>query len=155
MLVALAGLFLAIFGLLKAGRLVRYVSYPVMTAFLSGVALVLVFNQTAQMVGYSPEAETSLGEFIDLLLHIGEISLQSTLVGLIALAIIIGLSRTRLSNISSLVGLAIPTVIVVLWRPSDVQIVSDVRPFRREGERHRPPDAGTCPCHQRRFALQT
>lgn len=131
LLVALAGIFLTIFGLLKAGRLVRYVSYPVMTAFLSGVALVLVFDQTAQLAGYSPEAETSLGEFIDLLWNIGNISPQSTVVGLIALGIIIGLSRTPLSNIASLVGLAIPTVIVVLWKPSGVELVSDVSTIPR------------------------
>lgn len=129
LLVALAGIFLAIFGLLKAGRLVRYVSFPVMTAFLSGVALVLVFDQTAQLAGYSPAARTSLGEFIDLLLHIGDISLQSTIVGLIALAIIIALSRTPLSNIASLVGMAVPTVIVVLWEPAGVELVSDVNPI--------------------------
>jgi SulP family sulfate permease len=126
LLVALAGLFLGVLGLLKAGRLVRYVSYPVMTAFLSGVALVLVIDQTAQLVGYSPQGQTSLGEFIDLLRNVGQINLQSTLIGLLSLAIIVGLSRTRLSNIASLIGLAIPTVIVVLWRPADVQIVSDV-----------------------------
>lgn len=131
LVVALAGAFLALFGLLKAGRLVRYVSYPVMTAFLSGVALVLVFDQSAQLVGYSPEGRTSIGEFADLLRNIGQISLQSTLVGLLALALIVGLSRTRLSNVSSLIGLAIPTAIVAFWRPSDVQIVSDVSTIPR------------------------
>jgi sulfate permease, SulP family len=131
LLVGLTGIFLALFGLLKAGRLVRYISFPVMTAFLSGVALVLVFDQTAQLVGYSPEAQTSLGEFIDLLRSLGEISLQSAVVGLIALAIIIGLSRTPLSNIASLIGLVVPTVIVVFWEPSDVEIVSDVSTIPR------------------------
>ncbi|WP_102126820.1 SulP family inorganic anion transporter [Deinococcus planocerae] len=131
LVVALAGVFLAIFGLLKAGRLVRYVSYPVMTAFLSGVALVLVFDQSAQLVGYSPQGQTSIGEFVDLLRNLGQISIQSTLVGLLALAIIVGLSRTRLSNVSSLIGLAIPTAIVAFWRPDDVQIVSDVSTIPR------------------------
>lgn len=131
LVVALAGVFLGVFGLLKAGRLVRYVSYPVMTAFLSGVALVLVFDQTAQLVGYSPEGRTSLGEFVDLLRNLGRISLQSTIVGLLALAIIVGLSRTRLSNVASLIGLAIPTMVVALWQPSDVQIVSDVSTIPR------------------------
>lgn len=131
LVVALAGAFLVIFGLLKVGRLVRYVSYPVMTAFLSGVALVLVFDQSAQLVGYSPQGQTSIGEFADLLRNIGQISIQSTLVGLLALALIVGVSRTRLSNVASLIGLAIPTAIVAFWRPSDVQIVSDVSTIPR------------------------
>jgi sulfate permease, SulP family len=126
LLVGLAGIFLALFGLLKAGRLVRYISFPVMTAFLSGVATVLIFDQTAQLVGYNPDARTSLGEFVDLWLHIGQFSVQSAVVGLIGIGIIIALSRTRLGNIASLVGLVIPTIIVMLWNPTGVRLVSDV-----------------------------
>ncbi|WP_370458955.1 SulP family inorganic anion transporter [Aggregicoccus sp. 17bor-14] len=131
LLVALAGAFLVLFGLLKAGRLLRYVSFPVMSAFLSGVAVVLVFDQTAQLVGYSPEARTSLGEFVDLLLHLGEIHLPSAVVGLLGLALILGLLRTPLGKVSTLVGLVVPTVLVVLWRPAGVQLVSDVSEIPR------------------------
>ena len=126
LLVGLAGIFLMLFGLLRAGRLLRYVSFPVMTGFLSGVAAALVFDQTAQLVGYSPDAQTSLGGFVEVWLHIGDFSLQSTIVGLLGLAIIIGLARTPLSNISSMLALVIPTIIVVLWEPGEVRLVSDV-----------------------------
>ena len=126
LLVALSGIFLMLFGLLRAGRLLRYISFPVMTGFLSGVAAALVFDQSAQLVGYSPDAETTLGSFVELLLNIGDFSLQSTIVGLLGLAIIIGLSRTPLSSISALLALVIPTIIVVLWDPGDVRLVSDV-----------------------------
>lgn len=126
MLVGMAGIFLIIFGLLKAGRLLRYISYPVMVAFLSGVAAVLVLDQSSQLLGYTSNANTSPGQFIDLLFHLGDISLQSAAIGLFALAIIIVLSRTAMSNISSLVALVIPTVIVVLWQPSGIEQVSDV-----------------------------
>jgi SulP family sulfate permease len=131
LLVGLAGIFLGLLGFLKAGRLLRYISFPVMTAFLSGVATVLVFDQTAQLVGYSSGLQTSLGKFIDLWLHIGDISANSTIVGLIGLAIIIGLSRTKASSYSSLVGLVIPTIIVALWEPGGVRLVSDVSTIPR------------------------
>lgn len=131
LLVALAGIFLGLFGLLKAGRLVRYISFPVMTGFLSGVATVLVFDQTAQLVGYRPDAQTSLGQFVDVWLHIREHSWQSALVGLIGLAIIIGMSRTRFGNVASLVGLVVPTILVVLWEPGGVRLVSDVSAIPR------------------------
>lgn len=126
LLVGVSGIFLMLFGLVRAGRLLRYVSFPVMTGFLSGVAAALVFDQTAQLVGYSPDAQTSLGGFVEVWLHTRDFSLQSTIVGLLGLAIIIGLARTALSNISSLLALVIPTIIVVLWDPGDVRLVSDV-----------------------------
>src|SRR4051794_8938416 len=55
LLVLLTGIFLAIFGVLRLGRLIRFVSYSVMTGFLIGVAVVLILDQLAPLVGYSPE----------------------------------------------------------------------------------------------------
>ncbi|SNR87730.1 SulP family inorganic anion transporter [Blastococcus mobilis] len=126
LLVLIAGVLLLAFGLLRAGRLVRYISYPVTTAFLSGVAAVLVMDQAAQFAGYQTDRSTSLGSFVQLLLHVGEWSWRSVLVGSIALAIMIALGRTKLSNISSLVALVVPSVVVYLWQPANVRIVDDV-----------------------------
>jgi len=125
-LVLLAGLFLVAFGVLRAGRLVRFISYPVMAAFLSGVAAVLVMDQSAQFAGYESAASTSLGSFVDLLLHVGEFSWQSVVIGGTALAIMILLGKTKLANIASLVALVVPAVIAYLWRPEKVEIVNDV-----------------------------
>ena len=94
LLVALSGLFLVAFGLLGAGKLVRYVSYPVMTAFLSGVAAVLVMDQAAQFAGYTSDASTSLGAFVDLVLHVGQFSWNAVLIGGIALVVMTVLGRT-------------------------------------------------------------
>jgi sulfate permease, SulP family len=126
LLVLLAGLFLAALGLLRAGTLVRYVSYPVMVAFLSGIAAVLVMDQSAQFAGYETEGDTSLGSFVDLLVHIGQFSWSSVAVGGLALMIMIMLGRTRLSNVSSLAALIVPSVVAYLWQPADVSIVEDV-----------------------------
>src|SRR5690606_31430992 len=51
LLVVLIGLWLAVFGLLGAGRLVRFVSHAVMTGFLGGVAALLILDQSAPFVG--------------------------------------------------------------------------------------------------------
>lgn len=126
LLVGLAGLFLVAFGLLKAGKLVRYVSYPVMTAFLSGVAVVLVMDQAAQLAGYTSEASTSLGAFVDLILSLGQFNWTSVLIGGIALVIMIVLQRTPLANAASLFALAVPSLIAFWWQPEGVEIVNDV-----------------------------
>lgn len=126
LLVALSGLFLVAFGLLGAGRLVRYVSYPVMTAFLSGVAAVLVMDQAAQFAGYTSQANTSLGAFVDLILHVGQFSWTAVLIGSVALGIMIVLGRTPLANTASLFALVVPSLIAFWWRPDGVEIVQDV-----------------------------
>src|SRR5690348_5063772 len=51
LLVLLTGVLLAIFGLLRLGKLVRFVSHAVMIGFLSGVAVVLALDQLAPFVG--------------------------------------------------------------------------------------------------------
>jgi sulfate permease, SulP family len=43
-----------------------------------------------------------------------------------ALGLIVGLLRTPLRNVATLVGLVVPTVIVALWEPAGVRLVSDV-----------------------------
>lgn len=124
--VLLAGVFLVGFGILGAGKLVRYISYPVMTAFLSGVAAVLVMDQAAQLAGYSTTSDTSLGAFVELILNIDNFSWNAVLIGSIALAIMIGLSFTRLANTASLVALVIPTGLALWWQLSDVELVEDI-----------------------------
>src|SRR5919199_4695822 len=69
LLVVLVGVFLAIFGLLRMGRLLRFVSHAVMTGFLIGVAVVLVLDQLAPLVGFSPQGTNEVVQLFDLLRH--------------------------------------------------------------------------------------
>lgn len=126
LVVALSGLFLTAFGLLGAGKLVRYISFPVMTAFLSGVAAVLVIDQSAQFAGYSTSSDSSLGALFELILNIEQFSWQAVLIGSIALVIMIGLSFTRLANIASLAALVIPTALAAWWAFPQVNLVRDI-----------------------------
>lgn len=126
LVVALAGLFLIAFGLLGAGKLVRYISYPVMTAFLSGVAVVLVMDQAAQFAGFNTTANTSLGSFVQLLINVGSFSWNAVLIGSIALALMIVMGLTRAANIASLAALVVPTLLALWWALPDVELVEDV-----------------------------
>src|SRR5690625_4932990 len=126
LLVGMAGLFLIGLGLVRAGRFVRYISYPVMTAFLSGVAAALLLDQAAQFAGYSSDLSFTLGAFVDLLLSLNEVSWTTVAIGSIALALMIALARTPLANGASLVALVVPTVVAFWWRPDGVELVRDV-----------------------------
>ena len=131
LLVVLAGLFLAVFGLMKLGRLVRFVSHAVMTGFLIGVAVVLILDQLAPLVGYSPRGPNEVVQFVNLLRHAAQFSVPTIITGLLALGIAFGLGRTRLASISSLVALVVPSLLVVLLNWDGVQRVVDVSPIPR------------------------
>jgi SulP family sulfate permease len=131
LLVLLTGAFLAIFGLLRLGRLIRFVSHAVMIGFLSGVAVVLVLDQLAPLVGLNPQGSNEVMQLIDLSRRIGQLSVPTLLVGLLTLGILIGLERTRLSSFSSLVAIIVPSVLVAWLGLGTVQRVVDVSPVPR------------------------
>jgi len=131
LLVALVGVILALFGLLKLGRLVRFVSHAVMTGFLIGVAAVLILDQLAPLVGLHPKGANEVVQFVDLLTHFSQFSLPTLATGLLALGILIGLERTRFARLSSLVALAVPTLIVALVGWETVERVAQVSPIPR------------------------
>jgi SulP family sulfate permease len=131
LLVVLVGVFLAVFGLLKLGRLVRFVSHAVMTGFLIGVAVVLVLDQLAPLVGFHPRGANEVVQFVDLLAHASQFSLPTIITGLVALGILFGLERTRLATLSSLFALVVPSLVVALIGWQTVERVAQVSPIPR------------------------
>ena len=56
--VILAGLFQIVLGLLRFGRYINYIPYPVVSGFMSGIGVIIIILQMAQMVGHKPAAGT-------------------------------------------------------------------------------------------------
>lgn len=131
LLVILVGMFLVLFGLLKLGRMVRFVSHAVMTGFLIGVAIVLIMDQFAPLVGFSPQGGNEVVQFIDLLLHVGQFDVLTIMTGVLTIGIVVGLARTPLSNLSSLIALIVPSFMVALLGWGHVQRVADISPIPR------------------------
>lgn len=131
LLAVLAGLLLAIFGLLRLGRLVRFVSHAVMTGFLAGVAVVLILKQLAPLVGIASRGGNPVTAFGNLLADAGRLDPRTLAAGVLALALAFGLRRTRLATWASLVALLVPTILVLLAGWERVQQVEDVSPIPR------------------------
>src|SRR6185369_6004814 len=112
-------------------RLVRFVSHAVMTGFLSGVAVVLVLDQLAPLVGARPEGANEITQFVDLVSHPGRFDGHTLVAGVLALALAAGLARTRVATFSSLVALVVPSLLVGIFRWVGVSVVSDVAPIPR------------------------
>lgn len=84
LLSVMVGVSLALFALLKVGRLVKYVSQSVMTGFLIGVAAVPTMDQLAPLAGYHPPPGSEPFQLFSLLTHLDSIQWQSLLTGLLA-----------------------------------------------------------------------
>lgn len=82
-------LWLFAFSYMKAGKLVNYISAPVMGGFITGICTTIILMQIPKLFG----GGAGVGEFFELALHIGEslekLNLPSLLLGLFALFILL------------------------------------------------------------------
>jgi len=126
-LTLMIGLIQLVFGLLKLGSLTRFISNCVMTGFISGVAILLVFGQLQKLTGYAggPSGNVFVKTW-DWFLHLNRIDWRTTLVGLLTIAAIVVFQRTRLKAIAFVLALVIVTVLVLLLHWNSVQLVGEI-----------------------------
>ena len=127
----LVGLFMLIFGLLKLGFLVRFISNAVMTGFLSGLGVLTILGQTGDLTGYYSDAGNKVFKNIDTLIHFREIDPATFTVGLLTIAIIVLISRTRFERYSFAVALVLVTVLALLPAFDSVAVVGDTTEIPR------------------------
>lgn len=125
LLTILAGAFMILAGIAKLGRYTRFVSHSVMLGFLSGVSFNIIFGQIPDLTGVTAEGNYSFTKALYVVLHPGEVSVPTLITGLGAIAIVLVLSKTKLSSLAALLALVVPTAIAALigW---EVTLVQDV-----------------------------
>jgi len=80
-LVLLDGVFQILFGVLRLGRLTRFVSYSVTTGFLFGISSLLVVSQITTLAGYPASGSNKVMQAIDVFAHYGEVNLAALATG--------------------------------------------------------------------------
>jgi len=125
-LTLLVGLFQVAAGLLKLGRLMRFVSNAVMIGFLTGVSVLVVLSQLGDFSGYASEYSNKVLKTVDLLLHLPQVQAQTLAIGLVTVVLILAFNRTRLRNFSMLLGMVIASAVVVVFGWEAVDQVGDV-----------------------------
>ena len=89
MLTFFVALWLLIFSLLKAGKLVNYISAPVMGGFITGICTTIILMQVPKLMG----GTAGIGEFLELAEHIAgtakTMNLPSVMLGVVSLAILL------------------------------------------------------------------
>ena len=125
-LTILTGVVMIAFGLLHLGRYIRFVSRSVMLGFLTGVAVNILFGQLPGLLGSPTEGGVAAQKALYVITNATGIDMESTIVGVSALAVMFLLSRTRLALFATLIAVVVPTVVVALMGLTDVATVADV-----------------------------
>jgi SulP family sulfate permease len=127
----LVGLFMLVFGLLKLGFLVRFVSNAVMTGFLSGLGVLTVLGQVGDLTSFYSEAGNKVFRAIDTLLNFRQIDLATLFIGLATIVAIVLAERTPLKRYAYLLALVLVTILVPLLGLESVTLVGDTTDIPR------------------------
>jgi SulP family sulfate permease len=127
-LTVLIGVFQVLLGLFRFDGFLRFVSNAVLTGFMNGIAVAIVLGQLGDLTGYKSEAGNRITRTLDLLLHLNQVDVPTSVIGLAAIALILFLGRTRLQQFNLVLALLMITVLVSLWQPASVQLVKDISP---------------------------
>jgi len=120
----LAGIFLVVMGLLRIGQYIRYMPYPVVSGFMSGIGFIIVILQIFPFFGLKAPLK-----IVDTFTNIGQIAsginMQAVALSTATLAIIYLFPRITKKVPSTLVALLVLTVVSVLLG-LDVPIIGDI-----------------------------
>ena len=112
----MAGVFLILLGVLRLGTIIKYIPYPIVVGFTSGIAVTIFTTQIKDLLGMDMAQVPSdfIEKWIAYAHNLGSIDLWSTIVGLASVAIIALLPRLSSKVPGSLVAIIVMTVAVLL-----------------------------------------
>ena len=113
-LVLLVGVIQLLAGLFKLGFLIRFVSDAVMTGFLNGVAVLIILGQLGDLTGFRSAFSNNVVRSLDLILNFGRISIPTTIIGVLTLALIVLLLQTSLRKFAFIIAIVVATVLLAL-----------------------------------------
>ena len=120
----LTGVFQVLFGLMKLGQYIRFVPYPIVSGFMSGIGLLMVVFQVLPLLGHS--SSLHFNEFVQLIGNIGgEVNYQALALGIITILIIYFFPAITRKVPATLVALVTATTLAVLLK-LDVPTVADI-----------------------------
>lgn len=119
----LVGLFMLVFGLLKLGFLVRFVSNAVMSGFLSGLGVLTILGQVGDLTGFYSEAGNRVLRAADTFLHFRQIDPATLFLGLATVVTIVLVKGSPIARYAYLVALALATVMVPMLGLESVSLV--------------------------------
>ena len=109
----LAGLFLILLGVLRLGTIIRYIPYPIIVGFTSGIALTIFSTQIKDLLGLHIEGAVPadfIEKWICYFQHFGTVDLATAVVGILSVVIIACTPLLSKKVPGSLVAIIVMTV---------------------------------------------
>ena len=124
-IIVLAGLVQVALGLLRVGAYIRYVPYPVISGFMSGVGVIIILQQIFPLLGAEPPSPNPLSILRQLHLLGGHINWGAVILSALTIATVFILPRFTKAVPSSLVALVALTALTVLLK-LDVPVIGEI-----------------------------
>ena len=114
----MAGVFLILLGVLHLGTIIKYIPYPIVVGFTSGIAVTIFSTQIKDLLGMTMESVPSdfIEKWIAYIYNIGNIDMWSAFVGIASVAIIAVMPRFSKKIPGSLVAIIVMTVVALLLK---------------------------------------
>ncbi|MCF8001339.1 MAG: SulP family inorganic anion transporter [Halanaerobiales bacterium] len=116
LLTFLVGVFQILAGVFKLGKLVKYVSHPVIVGLTAGAAILIGIGQIKNFLGVSIGRTYNVFiEIYQLFLKVGSINYLSLLLGIITIISILIVKKSKYDIPAYLLGIVFTTLIVILF----------------------------------------
>lgn len=120
------GLFQILFGVIKIGKYVRYIPYPVLSGFMSGIGVIIILQQIYPLIGCKGS-----GSMIDLLVNYPSaiangFNLTALLLGIGTIIIIELFPKITTKIPATLVALIVMTIISLFCKLDEKLIIGDI-----------------------------
>jgi sulfate permease, SulP family len=122
----LTGIVMLAAGFLRLGSVLRFVSNAVMVGFISAVGVNIILGQLANLTGYKAQGANRVFRAVNTVIHPGQLHLQSLTIGLLTIALILLLERTRLGPLGLVLAVIITSAAVAVLGWSGVATVSEL-----------------------------
>ena len=114
----LAGVFLILFGLLRLGTIIKYIPYPIIVGFTSGIAVTIFTTQVKDLLGMTMADAPSdfIERWVAYFQNLGSVDPWSAAVGLVSVAIIATAPKLSKRVPGSLIAIIVMTVAALLLK---------------------------------------
>ena len=114
----MAGVFLILFGLLRLGTIIKYIPYPIVVGFTSGIAVTIFTTQIKDLFGLTMETVPSefVEKWIAYFQHMTTADLWTTVIGLVSIVIIAITPRFSKKIPGSLIAIIVMTIAALVLK---------------------------------------
>ena len=112
LLAVVVGVLVALVGLLRLGWIAEFLSAPIISGFLAGVAVIIVVHQLPDVLGVPAPSGTTIHRVGSVLSHLGQANGWTAGIAVVVLALVVVAERVDRRLPGALVGLVGATVLV-------------------------------------------